>query len=224
VTPFIRIVYSSFVVIVFLAGCTAAPLTSATTREWRSFETVVDEVVAISYRAPALHDGFSPQPKRIAMVRGKRFERIAGFKYAGGLFDRVIFSTLYSVDVQRFEQPIPDGITARAFIATRNAEMARRREASLVRGAMFVAEPSIPRELKLGQAWWICADIVRTDDGPNVSEIECSRPLDSDLVLFVTVTFGHAVKKASNDYEVAAKQLEELVGTVSVRKKDQVLQ
>lgn len=216
-TPFISCVI--LVLLTCLSCCTVATSAPAAKTAWQSFETIVNESFVISYRLPEGHNGFSPEPKKLVTMTAQRAELIAGFSYPSGWFDRVMFSTLYSINVQRFAAPIPDGVAASTFASAKAAESSRRRQESVARGAMFVPEPTVLNELVLDGKWWICNDVIRSGKGPNVSEIECSRPIGGDLVLYISALFGHTIDRKTAGYAAARSHLEEIAGTIAIAKR-----
>jgi hypothetical protein len=198
------------------AGCTSVP---AVDRKDASqlFETRVNDKWTVSYRFPTDHAGFTPLPLKQVTSEGEVGVRIGGFTYPSGFLDRVTFSTLYSVSVRSYREPLKTNISAAEFVAVSSLEYKQKRTESIARGAMFVPEPPDFHIETFNNSWWVCNDVVRTGKGPGISDYTCRKPVVGDQVIDVTVIFAGTIEKRSEAYENARRKVLLIAASVSLK-------
>lgn len=206
--------FQIMLIIAGAAGCTSVP---AVDRKDASqlFETRVDDKWTVSYRFPTDHAGFTPLPLKEATSEGDTGTRIGGVFYPSGLFDRTIFSTLYTVNVQSYREPFTADISPSEFVTVSSLEFKRRRADRLAVGAVFVPEPPNFHIESFNNSWWACSDLIRTGKGPNISNYACRRPVIGNQVIDVTVSFAHPVEQRSEAYKIARHKVHQIATSVA---------
>ncbi len=196
--------------LVLLAACVTTPDVGVARPD--RFTSIVDDLYRISYGFPAGYAGYSPQPTPAASSRSGHMEVLGGVIYPPGVLDRVVYSTMFKINVMATDASIDASTDEGSYVAWRDKAY----RASLLKAGNPLNERGPAWRMTAGAHWWHCVAWNRTTERPKVGYLSCSRPVAKGLDCVIFVYFGQPRDSSSSEYEVARERLEAIARTVSL--------
>jgi hypothetical protein len=188
-----------------LASCNALPLPDRKEMIWQNYMTVVDAQAEVTYAFPEGSYSLSPEPRdQVQSVVGQRVT-LGGYAYPSGAFDRILFSTMYRLEVDRFTRPLIN--TANDLEAAYRAAQQDREQQGRARGAVLSHEIGETWQVQLGGGTWVCGNFVSPINQSLAMKITCVTTLQSDSVLGITVTFARGSVIGTEGYRAGRQEL-----------------